>query len=92
MEQNLSKRFLNIKEVALYLGVSQHTIRAWVRQLNGIPFSRFGRAIRFDLKSIDLWIKTREVKFSPEKLGFPLKKTGIYVSSNPRLSDLSREE
>ncbi len=89
MEQ---KRFLNVKEVALYLGVSQHTIRAWVRQLNGIPFSRFGRAIRFDLKKIDLWVKTREVNLSPEKLGFPLKKTGIYVPSDPRLSNLSRGE
>ncbi|OGX23242.1 MAG: hypothetical protein A2Y03_02875 [Omnitrophica WOR_2 bacterium GWF2_38_59] len=57
----MEKRFLTTKEIAFYLGLSQDTIRAWVRR-GCIPFSKLGSAVRFDLLSINKWLKKKECK------------------------------
>lgn len=57
----MEKRFLNTKETAVYLGLSEHTIRAWVK-LGRLPFSKFGRAVRFDQRIIDKWVKDKAQK------------------------------
>lgn len=49
------KRFLNVKQVAEYLGVSLSAIRKWIRE-SRIPFCRFNGAIRFDKERIDQWV------------------------------------
>jgi len=61
----MDRRFFNTKEIALYLGESEHTIRAWVKKAY-IPYSKLGRSVRFDLQRIELWLKDREK-------GLPLK-------------------
>ncbi|MBF0490432.1 MAG: helix-turn-helix domain-containing protein [Candidatus Omnitrophica bacterium] len=54
----MEKRFLNVPEVAVYLGFKQSAIRKWIRQ-GRIPFNRFRRNIRFDLKLIEQWADER---------------------------------
>lgn len=54
------KRFLNVKEVAAYLGVSRYTIFRLIR-LREIPFIPFGRARRFDVQAIDQWLLKRTI-------------------------------
>ncbi len=54
------RRFLTSKEVAVYLGLSEPTIRKWV-QKGKIPCYRFGRAVRFDVRQIEAWAKTKAV-------------------------------
>jgi len=61
----MDKRFLNTKEIATYLGLSEHTIRAWVK-LGKIPFYKLGRAVRFDLRKLEPWLKKKECDFSVE--------------------------
>lgn len=63
--QNISitKRFFNVKEIAVYLGLSPDTIRAWVKK-GRIPFSKFGKAVRFDFQKIELWIKAKECPYT----------------------------
>ena len=59
MENSKIRRFLNVSEVAVYLGLSDDTIRCWVK--NGkIPFSKLGKSVRFDLQRIEPWLKTKE--------------------------------
>ena len=48
----MEKRFIDMKDLAVYLGVSRYTIRAWVYR-DKIPCKRIGRAIRFDLRQIE---------------------------------------
>ena len=48
----MEKRFIGMKELAVYLGVSEYTIKAWVYR-DKIPCKRIGRAIRFDMRQID---------------------------------------
>lgn len=57
----MEKRFLNVNELAIYLGLSPDTIRAWVKT-GRIPSSKLGRAVRFDKYKIDEWLKDKEVK------------------------------
>lgn len=56
----MNKRFLTAKEVAIYLSLSENTIRAWVK-LGRIPFSKLGRSVRFDLRAIDKWLGDKEI-------------------------------
>lgn len=56
----MDKRFLTSKEIAIYLNLSENTIRAWVK-FGRIPFSKLGRSVRFDLKVIDKWLRNKEI-------------------------------
>ena len=55
------KRFLDVKELAEYLGVKVATIYSWTFQRK-IPYLKIGRCVKFDIKKIEEWIKEREVK------------------------------
>ena len=59
MTTGITKRFLNVPETAVYLGLSEDTIRAWVKQ-GKIPFTKLGKAVRFDLFRIEPWLKAKE--------------------------------
>jgi len=48
----MEQRFIGMKDLAVYLGVSRYTIRAWVYR-DKIPCKRIGRAIRFDMRQIE---------------------------------------
>ena len=56
------KRYLDMEEIAEYVGVSRRTIYALVnkRQLPFIALSK--RAFRFDRLKVDKWMEKREVK------------------------------
>jgi len=52
----MEKRYLNIKELSEYTGLSVHTLYTWVSQ-EIIPFHKpGGRILRFDKEEIDKWI------------------------------------
>ena len=51
----IERRYLNVYEVALYLGFSASAIRKWVRQ-GMIPFNKVNGGIRFDIKRINNWV------------------------------------
>ena len=55
----MEKRFVSIKDLAAYLGVSEHTVKSWVYQ-DRLPCKRIGRVIRFDIKEINDMLKKRE--------------------------------
>ncbi len=67
----MERRYFTVKEIADYLGMSPNAIRAWVR-LRQIPFSKLGRAVRFDKQKIDLWVESRERSF--DVLDFHLRR------------------
>ena len=56
----MEKRYLSIKELAIYLGVAVGTLYSWVCYRK-IPFSKVGRLVKFDKLRIDEWIKERTV-------------------------------
>lgn len=52
--------FLTVNELSLHLSMSEDAIRVWIKS-GRIPFYKFGRAIRFDLSTLERWIKSKEV-------------------------------
>ncbi len=56
----IQKRYYSIPDLVIYLNIPEKTIRNWTSQ-GKIPFLKFGRSVRFDIKKIDKWIKEREV-------------------------------
>lgn len=59
-QSNQIIRFLDVKSLAQYISLSEHTIRAWVKQ-GCIPFSKIGRSVRFDLRKLEGWLEEKEV-------------------------------
>jgi len=57
----MERRFLTAKETAYYLGLSEDTIRKWAIR-GKVPYSKFGKALRFDLRKIDLWTRSKCVR------------------------------
>jgi len=54
------KKLISSKELSDYLGVSLNTIRSWV-WMKRIPYLKLGRLVRFDMNTIEAWLKDRAV-------------------------------
>jgi excisionase family DNA binding protein len=55
----MQQEFLNIDEVAEYLGVKPCTIYAWAEPRK-IPCYKFGRLVRFERGEIDAWAREQK--------------------------------
>ena len=56
----MERRYLNIRELSDYLGISKGTLYVWVCQKR-IPYVKISNLLRFDLREIDGWVKVRSV-------------------------------
>jgi excisionase family DNA binding protein len=54
------QRLVGINDIAQYVGLSKHTVYTMVSQRR-IPFVKVGRLTRFDMRSIDGWIRQHSV-------------------------------
>ena len=57
----MEKRFLDIPEIAQYLGIKKGTAYVWVCHKK-IPYIKVGRLIRFDLRKIEKWLEEKSVE------------------------------
>lgn len=57
----MTRRLLDIGEVAIYTGLSVHTLYTMVSQRR-IPFVKLGRLTKFDRYELDRWIASHSVK------------------------------
>lgn len=57
------KRFMNVDELAAYLGISRNTIYWWVA-IRKVPHNKLGKLVRFNRDEVDMWLKSnsREIK------------------------------
>jgi predicted DNA-binding transcriptional regulator AlpA len=53
-------RLLKTKDAAEYLGMSERTLRNWHYLSTGPKVTQLGRAIRYDIKDLDVWIETQK--------------------------------
>jgi len=58
---SIEKRFLDVPEVATYLGFSNSAIRKWIRR-GTIPFSKLNGGIRFDIERINQWASRHDTR------------------------------
>ena len=59
----MEKRFFTAVEISVYLGLSEDTIRKWAIR-GQIPFVKFGKSLRFDIRRVDSWAKDKECVYS----------------------------
>lgn len=57
----MAPRLLDIQQVAIYTGLSVHTLYTMVSQRR-IPFVKLGRLTKFDRDELDKWIGGHSVK------------------------------
>lgn len=57
----MEKRFVGVKELALYLGIKEATVYAWV-SCRRFPYFKVGSLVKFDLKEIELCIARMRVE------------------------------
>lgn len=50
--------WINLEEVAIYLGVNKDTIRNWIRKDKGIPAHKIGKLWKFKKTELDEWVKS----------------------------------
>ena len=51
------ERWLNLEEIAQYIGCSKDTIRTWIK-MKTIPIYKVGRQYKFKVSEIDAWIQS----------------------------------
>lgn len=56
---NEPEKWVNLKEIAAHIGVSEDTIRLWIKK-GTIPHSRAGKQYKFKISEIDEWLKSGE--------------------------------
>ena len=57
----MERKFIGIKDLSQYLGLTKGTLYVWVCHKR-IPYLKFGKALRFDLREIEAWVKKKKVK------------------------------
>ena len=57
MKQATNEPWVNIEEVAAYLGVNKDTVRNWIKKTD-LPARKIGRQWKFKLSEIDQWVKS----------------------------------
>lgn len=57
----MTRRLLDIQDVAAYTGLSVHTLYTMVSQRR-IPYVKMGRLTKFDRVELDKWIAGNSVK------------------------------
>lgn len=63
----MTKEICDIQDLSSYLKVSVSEVRKLVREKK-IPFFRVGNRLRFDLKSINIWLEKLQEKESKTSL------------------------
>ena len=55
--EHYTEKWVDIDEVADYLGVAKDTIRNWIKKTE-IPAHKIGRKWKFKISEIDAWVKS----------------------------------
>ena len=66
-ESNISKLFLTISELSIYLNLKESHLRRLIF-LNEIPYFKIGRLIRFKRSEIDAWLEGKFNNFNDKNL------------------------
>lgn len=54
------QRWYSLDEIAKYLGVSQDTVRRWIRDKD-MPAHKVGRLWKFKVIEIDEWVRNQKI-------------------------------
>ena len=53
---HVKKRFFNVREISIYLGMSVPTIYRYAEEKK-VPYFKIGKVLRFDVQEIEEWMR-----------------------------------
>ena len=56
-ENAMPERWVNLEDIAVYLSMSEDTVRTWIKE-GKLPFYRVGKRYKFKISEVDEWIRT----------------------------------
>ena len=56
-ENAMPEKWVNLKDVAVYLSMSEDTVLTWIKE-GKLPFYRVGKRYKFKISEIDDWIRS----------------------------------
>ncbi|HBQ48142.1 MAG TPA: DNA-binding protein [Hyphomonas atlantica] len=70
-EGEVEQRFLTTEQAARYLGIAPSTLKTsrCRPELNGPPYKKFGRAVRYDIRDLDEHMEERSYRGTYEYPG-----------------------
>jgi len=57
---NMQRSYLTVRQTAELLQLSESTLNLWRYRGAGPPFLKIGRRVRYDLETVNEWVKSRE--------------------------------
>ena len=57
---NTEERWVNLEDVAKHLGISQDTVRAWIKA-GKLPAYKAGKRYKFKLSEVDTWVREGKI-------------------------------
>jgi predicted DNA-binding transcriptional regulator AlpA len=58
----MPRPFLNVAELAIYLGVARHSLYEWRVKGTGPPWFRLGKKIKYRPEDVEDWIAEQQEK------------------------------
>ena len=58
---SLNDRWLSLKEICEYLGVTRYTVLKWI-DTKGMPAAKVGKLWKFKISEVDVWVKEENAK------------------------------
>ncbi len=55
MKKSLLKKWVNLKDIAEHLSISQDTVRTWIKE-GKLPFYKAGKSYKFKISEVDEWV------------------------------------
>ena len=51
------EKWVNLKDIAEHLSVSQDTVRTWIKE-GKLPFDKAGKSYKFKISEVDDWVRS----------------------------------
>jgi excisionase family DNA binding protein len=82
------KRFMDIREMSDYLGVSKWLIYKYVKNRE-MPFIPFGRLVRFDRLAVDKWAEKRTVRGFQSRIDGPAARREVAWTATDQIDKIA---
>jgi excisionase family DNA binding protein len=60
-EEVTVEKWVNLKDIAEHLSVSQDTVRTWIKE-GKLPFYKAGKSYKFKISEVDEWVREGRIQ------------------------------
>ena len=60
-EEITVEKWVNLKDIAEHLSISQDTVRTWIKE-GKLPFYKAGKSYKFKISEVDEWVREGRIQ------------------------------